>query len=79
MDIGYIFQQIQNSRHEGGFDCTFLDMEFISELISGYSSTFSFRCKMCRIETKIKSENVKNTNHIPINQALVNATLAIGM
>jgi len=32
VDIGYIFEQIKlTNKHEGGFDCTFNDMEFIEE------------------------------------------------
>ena len=33
---------------------------------------------MCGIEKKISSENTKNIECIPINKAVVNATIAIG-
>lgn len=78
MDIGYLFKQIQNSHHKGGFDCSFMNMEFESELMRGYSSEFYFRCKMCGVKNKFLSENIQN-NYIPINKALVNASLAIGI
>lgn len=78
MDIGYLFKQIQNSYHKGGSDCSFMDMEFESELIKGYSSEFYFRCKMCGVKEKFSSENIQN-DYLPINKALVNASLAIGI
>lgn len=78
MDIAYLFKQIQNSRHKGGSDCSFMDMEFESELIRGYSSEFNFRCKMCGVKEIFSSEN-KHNDYLPINKALVNATLAIGI
>jgi len=43
-----LFKQIQNSRPDR-FDCSFLDMEFISEIRRGYSSIFKYICKICII------------------------------
>lgn len=78
VDIGHIFNEIQNSRHSGGFGCSFLDMIFKREEINGFFSIFYFHCKMCGIEKKISSEKPNNFECIPINKAVVNATLAIG-
>lgn len=78
VDIGHIFNEIQNSRHSGGFGCSFLDMIFKREEKQGYFSIFYFHCKMCGIEKKITSENTNNFECIPINKAVVNATIAIG-
>jgi len=78
VDIKYIFDQIQNSRHEH-FDCSFLDMVFQSECRKGYMSVLNFRCKMCNISSSFTSENIQHTNnYLPINKAIVNGSLAIG-
>lgn len=77
VDINYLFTQIQESRHEK-FDCSFVDMEFKSELRKGYISIFTFKCKMCGTMSKIASENPNDTKYLGINQAVINGTLAIG-
>jgi len=78
VDIKYLFDQIQNSKHEH-FDCSFLDMVFQSECRKGYMSVFNFRCKMCNINSSFTSENFHHTNnYLPINKAIVNGSLAIG-
>jgi len=60
-------------------------MEFISEIRRGYSSIFKYNCKMCGTKLNIsseidqKSESINsNKNYLPINQALVNGSIAIG-
>ncbi|KAE9521998.1 hypothetical protein AGLY_017603 [Aphis glycines] len=79
VDIGHIFNEIQNIRHSGGLGCSFSDMIFKREEINGYFSIFYFHCKMCGIEKQISSENTKNIECIPINKAVVNSTIAIGI
>ncbi|XP_050060068.1 uncharacterized protein LOC126551242 [Aphis gossypii] len=79
VDIGHIFNEIQNIRHSGGLGCSFSDMIFKREEINGYFSIFYFHCKMCGIEKQISSENTKNIECIPINKAVVNSTKAIGI
>jgi len=70
--------QIMNSRHER-FGCSFVDMEFQMEVRKGYSSTFNFECKMCGTTSCISTENEKENLYLPINQAITNGSLAIGM
>lgn len=77
MNISHLFSQIQNNRH-GNLQCSFLDMQFLSEQRRGYSSIFKFRCKMCGITSIITSENEHDSNYLPINKALVNGSIAIG-
>ena len=78
MDIGYIFEQIKlTNKHEGGFDCTFNDMEFIEEKRYGFYSKYIFQCKMCNIQ-QISSENHNNDSYMSINQAVVNGTISVG-
>ncbi|XP_050054007.1 uncharacterized protein LOC126549304 isoform X2 [Aphis gossypii] len=79
VDIGHIFNEIQNIRHSGGLGCSFSDMIFKREEINGYFSIFYFHCKICGIEKQISSENTKNIECIPINKAIVNSTVAIGI
>lgn len=78
VDIRHLFTQIMNSRHEK-FDCSFLDMDFISEIRKGYSSKFKFVCKMCGITSFISTENENENNYMPINQSIINGSLAIGL
>lgn len=77
VNISHLFSQIQNSRH-ANLQCSFLDMQFLTEQRKGYSSTFKFRCKMCGITSIITSENEHDSNYLPINKALVNGSIAIG-
>lgn len=77
VDIFHIFEQIRTFQHEGGFDCTFSDMEYLSEKINGFFSTFEFKCKMCSTKMSISSES-KEGNYLSINKAVLNATVAIG-
>jgi len=67
-----------NSRHEK-FGCSFLDMEFKMEIRKGYSSKFKFECKMCGTVTFISTENENENKYLPINQAIINGSLAIGL
>ncbi|XP_025198499.1 uncharacterized protein LOC112596890 [Melanaphis sacchari] len=78
VDIFHIFEQIRTFRHESGFDCTFSDMEYVSEKLNGYFSTFEFKCKMCCIKMRISSENIK-ADYLTINKAVLNGTVAIGI
>lgn len=79
VDIMHVFEQIQNSRHIGGFGCSFLDMEFDSERREGYVSLFKFSCKMCNIDTTISSEKRNSTIYMPLNEAIVSGTIASGI
>ncbi|CAI6355909.1 unnamed protein product [Macrosiphum euphorbiae] len=79
VDINHLFEQIKKIRHEP-FNCSFVDMVFISETRKGYMSVFTFKCKMCNIISKITSEMLNNTApYLPINKAIVNGSLAIGI
>ncbi|CAI6362985.1 unnamed protein product [Macrosiphum euphorbiae] len=79
VDINHLFEQIKKIRHEP-FNCSFVDMLFISETRKGYMSVFTFKCKMCNIISKITSEMLNNTApYLPINKAIVNGSLAIGI
>jgi len=39
VDIEYFITQIQK-RHEGGFGCSFIDMEYQNEIIQGYNQFY---------------------------------------
>ncbi|CAI6373705.1 unnamed protein product [Macrosiphum euphorbiae] len=55
-------------------------MAFQSECHKGYLSVFSFRCKMCNKSSSFTSENIQNKDkYLPINKAIVNGSLAIGI
>lgn len=78
VDVFYIFEQIKDSEHTGGFGCSFINMTFISEKRRGYYSEFKFKCKMCGIISSIQSEK-ENSTFLPINEGIVSGTIAIGI
>lgn len=78
VDITHIFKSMQSIYHKG-FDCTFRDLEFLSEIRKGYLSIFQFKCKICGLKQNISSENENNEcNNININIAIVSATVNTG-
>lgn len=79
VDMQYVFNQIKNSVHKGPFDCTFLNMTFISEKLHGFRSTFKFKCDVCNCVMFINSEKLKPETYLPINEAAVNGSIAAGI
>jgi len=53
-------------------------MEYQSEKIIGLRSILTYQCKMCKIKTKIYTENPK-TETFPINKAAVHGCQAVGI
>jgi len=49
------------------------------EVRKGYSLTFHFECKMCGTTSCISTENENENPYLPINQAIINGSVAIGM
>lgn len=77
VDILYFNNQIQKV-HDGGFDCSFINMDYQSEKIIALHSILTYQCKMCKIKTKIYTENPK-TETFPINKAAVHGCQAVGI
>ncbi|XP_022160039.1 uncharacterized protein LOC111026293 [Myzus persicae] len=77
IDILHFINQIQKV-HSGGFDCSFIDMEYQKETFIGFQSILTFKCKVCNIESKLYTENPK-TVQVPINKATVHGCQAIGI
>lgn len=76
--MAFVFDQIQNNNHDGGFGCSFINMEFLHENRSGFYSEYLFKCKMCNIKQKIKTNKNSPTTQWSINKSVVNSTVAIG-
>ncbi|XP_025421225.1 uncharacterized protein LOC112691280, partial [Sipha flava] len=76
VDIAFFIKQIQ-VRHKGPFGCSFIDMEFQSEVIHGFYSIFVFKCKVCCIESKLYLENIQQNQYMLINKAVVNTCQSI--
>lgn len=76
VDITYIFYQIQNNHHDGGFGCSF--MNFLHEIRLGFYSEYWFKCKVCNIKQKIKSIKNEPTTDWLINKYVVNSSITIG-
>lgn len=77
VDIKYLIDQVQ-TRHVGGFDCSFVDMDYQSESIYGFQTIMTFKCRVCNIKKTLYSER-DNETMIPINKAVVNACQTIGI
>jgi len=75
--MSHIFFQIQNIKHDGGFDCNFMNMKFVKEIRSGFYSVFKFKCKMCNLEKKISSTKIVPNDNWSINEAAVRSSIAI--
>lgn len=78
VDINFIFRQSFNCRHKGGLNCTFIDMECISERNLGFYSVWNFVCKVCCIKFNLFSELQSQSEYIAINKAVVSGSIAIG-
>lgn len=77
VDIKYLIDQVQ-TRHVGGFDCSFVDMDYQSESIYGFQTIITFKFRVCNIKKTLYSERCNETM-IPINKAVVNACQTIGI
>lgn len=53
-------------------------MVFQSEYRLGFTSTYTFKCKVCGIISSISSENLNSCQYMPLNKAIVSGSLAIG-
>lgn len=72
----FVFKQIKKSLHTGGFGCTILDMQFVSEKQSGFRSSFKLTCEICNCELIIYSEEKVPSSYTPINKVIVSGTIA---
>ncbi|XP_031327666.1 uncharacterized protein LOC116182986 isoform X1 [Photinus pyralis] len=70
VNISYLFSQLKSLKHEG-FNCSFFDLNLVSEKIEGLHSVFSFKCEVCNIIQNIRTED-------PDNNVNVNLMAAIG-
>lgn len=75
--MSHIIEQIKK-RHSGPYGCSFIDMEYESEVNNGFLSVFTFKCTMCNIKTRLHSEYIHHSE-MNINNAAVNACQAIGI
>lgn len=81
VDIKFVFDQIlasKNQNHIKGFDCSFVDSEFIKETRKGFKCWWLFKCKVCNIESIIQSD-IDDKHKIPINEAVANASIVVGI
>ncbi|XP_050532483.1 uncharacterized protein LOC126900652 [Daktulosphaira vitifoliae] len=78
--MSHVFSQIQNSGdHVADLGCNFMNVEFLNESTKGFTSSWTFRCKMCNSKITIMSEKHNNSGIILLNKAAVNATVAAGI
>ncbi|KAJ8888349.1 hypothetical protein PR048_007839 [Dryococelus australis] len=55
VDIVHLFTQIQNEKHHGGTDCSYMDVDFVNEKVNGFHCTWIFKCRVCNIVSEIMS------------------------
>ncbi|KAK4884125.1 hypothetical protein RN001_000396 [Aquatica leii] len=79
VEMSYFFNQLQQIKHEG-FGCSFSDLRFISEKIEGLRSIFTFKCSICNITERIRTENLDDgTPQDTINISAVAGSVATGI
>ncbi|KAJ8888937.1 hypothetical protein PR048_008431 [Dryococelus australis] len=77
--IVYLFTQIQNEKHHGDTDRSFMDMDFVKEEVDVLHCTWIFKCRVCNIVSEIMSENRENKEtYMTINETAVHRILATG-
>ncbi|KAF5292866.1 hypothetical protein FQR65_LT11118 [Abscondita terminalis] len=75
VDIHYFLSSLKNLRHEG-FDCSFFDIEIVSEKRFGLKSVFVTKCRVC---TKRESISTQDESNVDVNKAAICGALAIGI
>ncbi|KAK4880023.1 hypothetical protein RN001_008169 [Aquatica leii] len=56
INISYFFSQLKSLQHKG-YDCSFFDLNLISEKLEGLQSIFSFQCAVCNIIQTVKTDD----------------------
>ncbi|KAJ8882925.1 hypothetical protein PR048_014764 [Dryococelus australis] len=69
VDIVYLFTQIQNEKHHGGSDCSFMDMDFVKEKVDGFHCDGDSSVHRKLLETmpyspNLMVEKVECKNHV---------------
>lgn len=76
VDISFFIEQLKQMNSHGAFDCTFADMDIISEELQGFRSGLKFKCKQCNV-TKVLWTGQPGADK-NINQEAVIAIMSIG-
>ncbi|KAK4882555.1 hypothetical protein RN001_005874 [Aquatica leii] len=72
IDISYFLGQLKSLKHKG-YDCSFFDMNLVSEKIEGMQSILSFKCQVCNIVKTVRTEDLDSK----INSNLLSVLSAI--
>lgn len=78
MDPAFIFAAIKQTGYHAPFNCTFVDMDFITETKVAGRSCFKFKCRMCNKIEKIWSEDPKEKTKMDVTSATVLGIISIG-
>lgn len=54
-------------------------MQFLSDKRYGFRSSYFFQCKMCNLKSLFESMKNEPEDFIPIDQAIVSGTIAVGI
>lgn len=75
VNIQYLFNQLKSINHTG-FNCSFFDLNLISEKQMGLRSVFTFQCNVCKLKNKIYTEDPKT--NVNINKLAISAIVVTG-
>lgn len=73
----YLFEQLKKIDRHSPY-CSFRDVELVSELRHGFSSTFCFECSMCKLKNYVCTESKNDENLLHINTAVVAGVMGGG-
>ncbi|KAK5639603.1 hypothetical protein RI129_012095 [Pyrocoelia pectoralis] len=76
INMEYFLHALKSLKHEG-FQCSFYDLNFVSEQRYGYISKLTFKCKVCNYVDSICTDKLEETE-MNLNMATVSATISIG-
>lgn len=77
VDIKHFLGALKNLKHKP-MDCSFFDIDVISEKRIGFKSIFITKCNVCGLQQSISSESIEMDQTIEINKSAVSGTIAIG-
>lgn len=79
VDLDYLLRYPKlMGRHEP-FECSFLDMEPVSELRKGFKSTVTLKCSMCNMKSTLCTEDpAKSDEYMDVNTAAVSGAVSTG-
>lgn len=77
VDIAYFINSLQQFQHFGPFNCSFKEVQVTAERKIGLCSKISLKCRMCRAENHVYTEDPAS-DKLRINTSAVIGIMSIG-